>query len=185
VDAELVFQADDPQAVAVAQLAVSVGDELRHHEEADPLGSFRRVRQAGQDQMAHVRGQVTVAPGDEDFLAADRKGPVPVRHRLGPQRADIGPRLRFGQVHRAGPFAGGQLGQVKRLDLVAGVVLQRLDLALGEERFQLQGETGAGHHVVDPECQRDRQAHAAMRRAGCHAYPAAIGNRPVALGKAG
>ena len=185
MDAQLVLQTDHPQVVPVAQPAIRIWNELRHHEKADPLRPLGRVWQPGEDQMADIRGQVAVAPGDEDLLPGHRIGPVAVRHRLRPQRAHVGPGLRLGQVHRARPLARGQPGQIERLQLVRSMMLKSLDLALRQQRLEMERQAGPRHHVVHPQRQRDRKPHAAERRVGGHPDPAALGNRAIALGKAG
>ena len=150
VQAQLVLEADDLERVPPAGIAVGIGEELRHQEQADPLGPRRAVRQPGEHEVADVVGKVVVGPGDEDLLAGDRIGPVAVRLGLGAQRADVGSGLRLGQVHRAAPVAGDQLGQVECLAARRlGMMFQRLDLALGHQRVELQRQAGAGHHVVD------------------------------------
>ncbi len=185
VDAQLVLQADGPEAVSVPKPPGRIGDELRHHEEADPLRPLGPVRQAGQDQVADIGGEVAVAPGDEDLLPGDCKGAVTIRHSPGPQGTHVRARMGFGQVHGARPLARGKAGQVKRLQLVRSMVFQCLDLTLCQKGFQLQGKTGSGHHLVNAQRERDRQAHAAEGWAGGHADPTALRNRAVAVGKAG
>ena len=76
-----------------------------------PLVPARRIGQARQHEMDDVLGQVVIAIGDEDLLAGDAVVRRPRARRGGAQRAEIGARLRLGQVHRAGPFAGDQLGR--------------------------------------------------------------------------
>ena len=49
--------------------------------------------------------------GDEDLLPGDPVAAVAFGHGPRLERADVGARLRLGQVHRAGPFAGDQLRQ--------------------------------------------------------------------------
>ncbi len=136
-----------------------------------PLVPGTAVGQPRQHKMADVGGEIVIAPADIDLLAGDRVGAVAVRLCLGPKRAHIRPGLRFGQVHRAGPFARNQLGQVDRLDRIAGMVIQRLDLALRHQRVQLQRQAGRGHHVIDGRRHRLRQAHAAVFGAGARCRP--------------
>ena len=71
----------DPQLTPLAgtDLAVGVGQELRHQEQADALGARRRVRRAGQHQVDDVAGEVVLAGGDEHLGAADRERAVAAR----------------------------------------------------------------------------------------------------------
>ena len=185
VQAQLVLQAHDLQAVPLPQTAIGIGNELRHHEQADAAGSRRAIWQSGQHQMADVGREIVVAPGDEDLLPGHRISAVAVAFSLGAQRAHVAARTGFGQVHRAAPFATDQARDIKRLDLLARMMLQRLDLALGHQGVQLQRQTGAAHHVVHAGGQRQRQAHAALLGVGGHADPAALGDRAIARGIAG
>ena len=74
----LVLEAHHLEIVALSRRAFVVGNELGHQEQADPLGSLRRVRQPRQHQMADVFGQIVIAPADIDLLARDRIGAVAV-----------------------------------------------------------------------------------------------------------
>ena len=185
VDAKLVFEADNVERVARAGVAGIIGQEFRDHEQRDALHPRLGVGQAGEDQMAGIGHEIAVAPGDEDLLAGDRKAAVGFRLGLGAERADIGAGLRFGQVHRAVPCARDQFGQVDGLDLIGSVVVQRLDLALGQHGVQLQSKAGRGHHLGHAGIEGDGQAHAAMRRVGGQADPAAVGDGAEAFGKTG
>ena len=108
--------------------AIGVRQELRHQEQRDaracPRGASGRARQ---HQVDDVLRQVVVAAGDEDLLPGDAVV-IALASPPASQRAHVRARLRLGQVHRPGPFAGDQLRQVERLQLLAAVVLQRLDL---------------------------------------------------------
>ncbi len=59
-------------------------------------------------------------------------------------------------------------------------MLQRLDLALRQQRFQLQRQAGAGQHLAHADGKRLRQPHAAMLRIGGKPDPAAFGNGAIA-----
>ena len=76
VQPQLMLKADDLHAIARAQGSVRSGNDLRHHEEADPARPFRRVRQSRQDQVADVVGEIIVGPRDVNFLPADRIGAI-------------------------------------------------------------------------------------------------------------
>ena len=110
-----------------------VGQEFRHQEQRDAAAARRRVRGARQHHVDDVVGQVVVAIGDEDLLAADPVMLAPAlvarRHGAGAQGAEIRAGLRLGQVHRAGPLAGDQLPQIELLLFRRAVRLQQLDRA--------------------------------------------------------
>ena len=54
-----------------------------------PARALRRVRQAGEDEMDDIVGQVVLAEGDEDLLAGDLVAAVARAARPGLQRADV------------------------------------------------------------------------------------------------
>ncbi len=128
------FKRHHPQRIGHARLSFVVGDELGNQEQADPLGACCPIGQAGQNKVADVLGEVIVAPADKDLLAGHRVAAVPVWDGFGRQCPHIRSRLGFGQVHGAAPFATYQLGQIDRFDLIAGVMFERLDLALRHQR---------------------------------------------------
>ena len=70
-----------------------------------PRVPARRVGQAREHEMDDVVGQVVLAIGDEDLLAEDAVGAVARPLGAGAQRAEVGARLRLGEVHRARPLA--------------------------------------------------------------------------------
>ena len=130
VDAELVFEADAAQVVARAECAVGFDHEFRHEEQRDAARAERRFGQARQDEMDDVLRRVVFAPGDEDLRAGDFVAAVGLLDGFRFQRADVGAGMRFGQVHRAGPFAGDELGQIRLLLFRRAVRGQRFDRAL-------------------------------------------------------
>jgi hypothetical protein len=62
-----------------------------------------------------VVGEIVLAEGDEDLVAADPVGAVAGGLCAGAQAAEVGAGLRLGQVHGCGPRAGDQLWEVGRL----------------------------------------------------------------------
>ena len=136
MQAQLMFQRYWFQRVGNTRFAVFIRDQLGNDKQRDTFGAGRRVRQAGKDQMADIFRQIMIAPGNVDFLSTDGIGPVIIRRRLGSERTDIGPGLRFSQIHRAGPAAFDQFWKIHRLDLIARMMLQRIDLALGHQRVE-------------------------------------------------
>ncbi len=65
------------------------------------------------------------------------------------------------------------------------MVRQRLDLALGQKRVELQREAGARQHVVDRHVDGLRQAHAAEFLGRGDADPAALCDRRESPGETG
>ena len=133
--------------------------------------------------MANIFAEVVIAPADIYFLARDRISAVAIVLRLARQCAHIAARLRFGQVHRATPFPRNELGQIDRLDLLTGVMLQRLDLALRHQRVKRDTQTRGAHHLVDSRGHSHGQPHTAILWARRHRNPATLTDRFVALSK--
>ena len=129
IDAELVLDRMRAHVVALA-----VRHDLRHQEQRDALGAGRRVGQPGEHEMDDVVGQIVLAIGDEDFRAGDAVAAVGRAFRLAAQRADVGARLRLGELHGAHPFAADQLRQISALEFVAAVARQRVDRRHGQHR---------------------------------------------------
>ena len=127
MDAKLVFDTDAFQIVAGA-----IGQKFRADEQADALGAGRRIGQPGEDEVDDIFGGIMFAPGDVDLGALDAIAAIGGGFGAGFERADIRPGRRFGEVHRAGPFAGYQLAEVAVLQFGAGVGGKRLDGALAE-----------------------------------------------------
>ncbi len=88
--------------------------------------------------MDDVFGHIMVPPADKYLLAGDGKATVTIINRLGRKRSYIRARLRFGQVHGAGPLARNQLPEINIFEFVRSVVLKRLNLALGHQRIERQ-----------------------------------------------
>ena len=77
--------------------------------------------------MNDVVGVVVLAVGDEDLAAVKLVGAVALRDRPSAHRSEVRAGLRLGQIHRAGPFAGDHLGQVRALEIIRAIELDRLD----------------------------------------------------------
>ena len=135
VQPHFMFQADNTQVVLRPRRAIGIRDQFGHHKQADPLGARHTVGQARKHKVTDVFGEIIVGPTDVNLLARDRIGPVTVRFGLGAQGTHVRSGLRFGQIHRAAPRARNQFGQVNVLERIRGVMLQRLDLALGHQRI--------------------------------------------------
>ena len=125
VDAELVLDGNRLHAVGGPEVAVRPDENLRHEKQADAAHARRRVRQTRQHEMHDVVRHVVVAVGNEDLLAADEIV-VALRRRAAADQREVGTRLRFREVHRARPGAIDQVRQVRRLQ---GIRRMRLDRA--------------------------------------------------------
>ena len=92
-------------------LARPVGQDLRHQEQRIP-----RVPCGASGGRARTRWTILSArscsPKVMKILVPDPQLPSPAGSARVFERADVGARLRLGQVHRPGPFAGDQLGQL-------------------------------------------------------------------------
>ena len=126
-----------------------IDQDLGHHEAGDATGAGRGVRDAGQDEVDDVVGQVVLAVGDEDLLAADAPGAVTGRHRSGADGTEVGTGVGLGQVHGAGPFPTDELGQEGGLEVRTGMGEQEVDRSLGEPRAQGERQAGRGHQLGD------------------------------------
>ena len=184
LDAHLVLKGATGHAIALARRTVRPRQELRHEEQADTLDALGRVGDLGQHQVDDVLGEVVVARRDEDLRAGDAKGPVVLRHGLGPQEAEIGAAMGFGQAHRAGPRAVHELRQVGRLQLLRGVALDRLIGPVAEAGIEAEGQVRGADHLLDELVDARRQALAAIGGVRAHGGPAALPERLVRLGKA-
>ncbi len=180
--AELVLDAGAAHVVALAQRAVVVDEEFRHQEQRDATRAGGRVRQAGQDKMHDVVGEVLLAIGDEDLLAEDAVSAVAHRFGAGAQRVEVGAGLRLGQVHRAHPLAGNELRQIRLLQLAVGVLFQCLDGTHRQRRPDGEGHGAGIPHFQRRRMQHHRQALAAEFRRTGERVPAPL--RPGAIGVA-
>jgi hypothetical protein len=181
VDAQLVFDRNAIDIVALARRAVGLEQELGHHEERDALDAFRRIRRPRQHEMDDVVRHVVLAVGDENLLTKDLVGAI--AHRLGATAhgSQVGTGGRLGQVHRSGPFAGNEVRQVGRLLVIGTGNHQCLDGALGQHRAQREGMVGCLPHFADRRRQQTRQALAAEFRIATETIPAVIDKLAIGL----
>src|SRR6266540_2945164 len=142
VDSELVLEAAAADVVVAA-----VGQHLRNQEQRYSARALRGVGQSRQNEMHDVVGEVVLAVADEDFLSADPIAAVAARLRPGANRAEVGARLRFGQIHRRRPLAGDELAQISLLEVFATVRGERFHAAESQERGNAESEAGAIPHL--------------------------------------
>ena len=133
------------RVVARAERAVLVDQELGHQKQRDAPVAGRRIGQPRQHEVDDVVGEVVLAVGDEDFLPGDAVGAVGCALGLGAQRADVGARLRLGELHGAHPFAGHELAEIDALELVGAIGGERLGRAHGQHRADAEGHRGEFH----------------------------------------
>ncbi len=121
LDAHLVLDGAARERVAFSERAIRVDQILGHQEHADALHALRGIRQAREDEMHDVLGEVLITAADEDLGAAHAIAAVAVRHRPRAQHAEIRACVGFGETHDTRPAAVDELGQIRALHLVAAV----------------------------------------------------------------
>ena len=168
-----------------AERAVGVDQEFRDQKQRNALGARGRIGQSRQHEMHDVIGHVVVAIGDEDFCALDAIAAVGGALGAGAQRADVGARLRLGELHGAGPFAGHQLFQIDLLQLVAAMGVERLDRAQRQQRAEPEGDVRRAPDFGAGGVDRERQALAAERFRARHRVPARRRPALIGIGPAG
>ena len=182
MNAELVLERGAAEIVAGAERAVRLQQNLRHDEERDAARARRRIGQPRQHQVDDVRRVVVLAVGDEDLLPGD---PVVIalRHGAGPDLAEIGARLRLGQVHGTGPFAGDHLRQEEALLLGRAMRRKRLDGAVVEQGAQREGQVGGIPHLTERRLHQPGEPLAAMLGLERNRVPAAGRELAIGLGE--
>ena len=126
-------------------------------------------------------GQIMVAGRDEDLRARDLVAAVRLRLGLGAQQAEIGAAMRFGEAHRARPFATDHLGQIGLLEFVRGVALDRGGRAVGEARIEAERHVGRADHLLDQLVDRLGQTLPAPFGIGSERRPATFAELVVSL----
>ena len=123
---------------------------------------------AGQHQVDDVLGHVVLTPGDEDLGAENLVGAIGLRLGTRTHQGQVRTRLRLGQVHGAGPFAGDQVFQVDGLELVAEPAVSSASMA-PSVRAMGTGEThvGAVDHFAAGGTNGFGQALATRKSVGC------------------
>ena len=172
LDTHLFLDGTTAELVALAQGTIVVHHELGHQEQGNTLRSFGSVRELGQHQMDDVLSHVVLAPGNEDLGASYVEGAVVVRLGLGTDNAQVGTRVRLGQVHGAGPYARVHVGQVFLFQFLAAMGIQGQAGTGGQHRSQAEGHVGALHHFFKLGHQRFRHAHTAKIGVAAEAVPA-------------
>src|SRR5690606_26871366 len=160
--------------VAPGQGTVGLDVDLGTDEQGGAFGALRRVRQAGQHDVDDVVHHVVFAGRNEDFGTGNGIGTVGVRLGLGPQDAQVGTAVRFGQTHGAGPFTADQTGQEGVFLFLGAVLLQGLDGAVAQTGVHAPGPVGSAHHFAHHDAERVGQALATVFHVGRQGRPAAF-----------
>ncbi|MCY1170612.1 hypothetical protein D9M73_106920 [compost metagenome] len=158
VQPHLMLDRNDADIVERTRRAIGVQPIFRHQEQGNPLGPGRCPRRAREHEVDDIGGHVMVAKRDIDLGALDAPFAIAERLGLGAQSADIGARLRLGQVHRPGPCTGRQMRQILRLLCGAAMMRQRLDRADRQRGGQRKAHIGAAERIEHRGLDRKGQA---------------------------
>ena len=183
VDAELVLQRRASDVIPAPERAVGVDQKLGHEEQRNAARPFGGIRQAGEHEMHDVLSHVVIAPGDENLLTMDSV-PVSVRDGPGADCRQVRTGLGFGEVHRAGPLAADQAGQIDRLQCVRCVGLDRLHGARGEHGAQGKRHVGGIPHLRGGGCHDSGQPLTAVFGVSAERAPAVIDEAAIGGGEA-
>src|SRR6266699_566265 len=125
-----------------------------------------------------VVGEIVFAEADEDLLPANAIV-IAFGDGAGAQQRQIRPRLRLGQVHGPGPFAGDQPRQILLLLLLGSAQKDRLYRPLGQQRHQGETQIGAVPHLHDGGVDELGQALAAVFRTEAQTVPPGFDELPI------
>jgi hypothetical protein len=183
VDAELVLDGRARGGIALAERAVRVDEELRHHEQRDSLHALGRGGRAGEHEVHDVLRQVMLAVGDEDLLSRDEEM-IAVRLGARAHQREVGAGLRLGQIHRAGPLAARHLRQERLLQMIRAAQLERVQRALRQHRAERETHVRAAPHLFDRRGDQPRQPLPAPLRGDRQRSPAGLHVLAVRVWKA-
>eukprot|EP01022_Parablepharisma_sp_SALTPOND_P004193 TRINITY_DN118_c0_g1_i10.p1 TRINITY_DN118_c0_g1~~TRINITY_DN118_c0_g1_i10.p1 ORF type:complete len:1227 (-),score=392.65 TRINITY_DN118_c0_g1_i10:741-4421(-) len=185
LDTQLVLDGHALHVVACAQRTIGIDQELGHDEQRNALHALGRIGGTGQHEVDDVLGHVVLTVGDEDLGTEDLVGTVALRHGAGTHQGQVGTGLRLGQVHRAGPLAGDEVGDVGFLLLQGAGRHQGFNGAVGQQRAQCKGEVGRVQHLDAGRRHQLGQALAAEFHRVLHALPAGLAELPEGFLEAG
>ena len=134
--------------------------------------------------MDDVLGHLVVAVRDEDLVARDGVGAIAVGYRLGAQGADVGSGLGLGEIHRARPLAGDELGEIPLGEFGVGHFLEGVDGALGEQGAEREAHVGGDHHLLQHDADQIGEPAAAVLRIEGQCAPAGVHELGVRRGPA-
>ena len=148
LDAHLVFDVGDEDAVAFAQFAGLVVEvELGDEEQRQSLGAGAGALGTGEHQVEDVLGHVLVTGGDEALHAVDVPGAVGLLDGLGAAGADVGTGVGLGEDHGGAPAALGADGGPLLL-LVGGLIEEDVGKA-GTGCVHVERRVGAEDHFTE------------------------------------
>ena len=173
MDTQLVFDRYAAQVIGLAERAIAVGNELRHHEQRQTLDTGGCAIDARQHQVHDVLRHVLVAVGDEDLLAADQVV-IAVRGSAGADRGQVRAGLWLGEIHGARPFTGHHLRQVGFLEEITAGHHQCFDGAVRQQRAEHEGHVGAAPDFLDRRAEHRRRALATVLGGNRQLRPAAF-----------
>ncbi len=131
--------------------------------------------------MDDIVGHVVLAGGDENLLAGDGVRAVALRDRAGLEKTEIRSAMGLGQAHRARPFAGRHFRQIAGLEIVVCVRHQRRDGAIGQTGVHRECDIGGIFVLAEQNCEKRRQALAAVGLIAGQTDPAALDQRLIGL----
>ena len=177
LQAHLVLDVGGVDAVALPQLAgLPVGQELRDHEQRQPLGagaaSAGNALGTGEHEVDDVLLEVVLTAGDEPLDALDVPRAVRLRQRPGPPGPDVGSGVGLGEHHGRGPVLVGP-GLGPALLLVGAEAPEHM----GERRARgvdVHGRVGAEDHLGHRPAQGRRERLAADLGGQVEVLPAAV-----------
>ena len=111
-DTHLVLDRTTRSCIALTQRTVFVHQEFRYQEQRNTLRASWCIRQFRQYQVDDVLCHVMLAPSDKDLGASNIVRTVSVWLSFGTDDTQVSTRVRFGQVHRARPYARVHVRQV-------------------------------------------------------------------------
>ena len=185
LDAHLVLERGADHAVARAEGAVGIRDDLGHDEERDAARALGCIRQAREHDVDDVLGEVVLAGADEDLVAVEPVAAVAAVFGLGGDLPEIGAALRLGEAHRAGPAALGQRRHVDVLQRLGRVLHDRVHAAEREAGIHRERPVGSAGHLALEQAHAHRQALAAVLGGVREALPAALHELVVGVLEAG
>ncbi len=183
MDAHLLFKTDTFDGIACAKATIRFNHKLRHDEKRDAARTCGRIRQARQDQVYDVLGDIMIAPCDEYLLPTDGVAAIFLRHGSCLERANIRTGLRLRQIHGAGPIAGHEVGKICLLLVICAVRQQGLNCAEAEHRAEPERHVGRVEHFHDRQGERLRQALPAPFLWRRQAHPSTLPELGVGISK--
>eukprot|EP01022_Parablepharisma_sp_SALTPOND_P036533 TRINITY_DN997_c0_g3_i1.p1 TRINITY_DN997_c0_g3~~TRINITY_DN997_c0_g3_i1.p1 ORF type:complete len:1016 (+),score=293.40 TRINITY_DN997_c0_g3_i1:1785-4832(+) len=180
MDPHLVFDTRAPHAITAA-----IGQHPWRQQQRQALAAGQRIGQACQHQVDDVVGEIVLATGDEDLVAADAVAAILLRQGACAQLPQVAAGLGFGQAHGGQPLAAGDLLQVARLQLGRTMRGQAGIGAMQQARIHGPAMVGGAEHFIEDAIEDMRQALAAVLRRAGKGRPASVAELRIGAGKTG